>query len=176
MSKIKLYIAATLDGYIADSSGSVDWLMNYPNPDKNDFGYQEFYNSIDKVLIGRTTYEQVLRFADEYVYKDKSTVVFSRNKEFKIKTENSTLYDDVNTQVINKIKEEAEKDIWLVGGGKLVADMLDLKAIDEMILFIFPVILGKGIRLFPESNIEQSFELKLNKSHSNGVVELHYSK
>ena len=68
MPKIKLYIAATIDGFIAREDGSLDWLNNHPNPDQLDYGYADFMSRIDTVIMGRKTYEEVLGFGVEWPY------------------------------------------------------------------------------------------------------------
>ncbi|WP_269848941.1 dihydrofolate reductase family protein [Methanosarcina horonobensis] len=78
--RIKLYIACSLDGYIARKDGSIDWLIEYENNSETDYGYSEFYASIGTVLMGRKTYEQVLGFGD-WPYGEKKTYVFTRQKE-----------------------------------------------------------------------------------------------
>ena len=80
MPRIKLYIATSLDGFIARENGSIDWLTKYENNPETDYGYSEFYASIGKVLMGRKTYEQALGFG-EWPYREKKSYVFTRQKE-----------------------------------------------------------------------------------------------
>ncbi|MHB8102526.1 MAG: dihydrofolate reductase family protein [Methanosarcina sp.] len=80
MPRIKLYIATSLDGFIARENGSIDWLTKYENNPETDYGYSEFYASIGKVLMGRKTYEQALEFG-EWPYREKKSYVFTRQKE-----------------------------------------------------------------------------------------------
>ena len=89
MRKIKLFIASSLDGYIAKENGSVSWL-----PENADSGYGPFYSSIDTVLMGKKTYEQILTFG-KYPYKDKTSYVFTRNTNQKKKDENVEFTSDI---------------------------------------------------------------------------------
>lgn len=176
MSNITLYIASSLDGYIADKNGSVVWLEEIPNPDKTDYGYTDFLKEIDTVVMGRTTYEQVLRFGDEWPYADQHTVVVSSDKSYEPRTQNTTVLSTLHRSVIEKLRSQSTKGIWLVGGGQLVSAFLKIHAIDRMLLFIMPMMLGCGIRLFPEESPTRSFDLKSVKNYNSGVVLLDYLK
>jgi len=165
MTKILVYIASSLDGYIAREDGSIDWL-----PESSESSYDKFYKSIDTVIMGRTTYDQVLTFG-EYPYKDKKSFVFTR----------TTKNNDDNVEFVSDVEKfvkdgfpGAGKNIWLVGGGKLIASFLKLGVVYEIITTVIPVLLGKGIPLF--QNIENETKLELVKTEKHGqFVDLHYS-
>jgi len=164
MTKILVYIASSLDGYIAREDGSVDWL-----PESSESSYDAFYKSVDTVIMGKTTYDQVLTFG-EYPYKDKKSFVFSRtsmNNDEKIE-----FVSDVEKFVKDGFPGAGE-NIWLVGGGKLIASFLKLGVVDEIITTVIPVLLGKGVPLF--QNIEDETKLELVKTEKYGqLVDLHY--
>ena len=176
MSKIQLYIASSLDGFIAREHGELDWLDNLPNPDKSDYGYAKFYKEVSTVLMGRKTYKEILGFDVEYPYKNCKSYVFSSNQTYQVETQNTFLVNCLDKNFIRKIKKENQKNIWVVGGGKLIASLVSLGAIDEMILFIAPIILGKGIRLLSECPLETKLELCETQFFSNGMVKLMYRK
>jgi dihydrofolate reductase len=164
MGKIILYIASSLDGYIARENGDVDWL-----PTNTDSGYDNFYKSIDTVIMGKKTYDQILTFGD-YPYKGKKSYVFTRN---------DSLTKDENVEFVSNIEEfsrnlvSSKGNIWLVGGSELFSAFLEHKLVDEIILSIIPTVLGKGIPLF--QNINQEANLKLIKTTGySGFVELTY--
>ena len=165
MRKIKLFIASSLDGYIAKEDGGVDWL-----PDNADSGYDEFYKTIDAVIMGRKTYEQVLTFG-AYPYGDKKSYIF---------TSNSNRNKDENVEFVSKIDEFTKElisspgeDIWLVGGAEIISSFLNSGFVDEIIISIVPIILGKGISLF--KNIQKDTNLELVKTTQyEKLVELHY--
>jgi dihydrofolate reductase len=164
MGTIILYIASSLDGYIARENGDVDWL-----PINTDSGYDNFYKSIDTVIMGKKTYDQILTFGD-YPYKGKKSYVFTRN---------DSLTKDENVEFASNVEEfsrnlvSSKGNIWLVGGSELFSAFLEHKLVDEIILSIIPTVLGKGIPLF--QNINQEANLKLiKKTEYSGFVELTY--
>jgi len=165
MRKIKLFIACSLDGYIAKEDGSVNWL-----PENTDSGYDQFYSSIDTVLMGQKTYEQILTFG-KYPYKDKISYVFSRNPNQK-KDENVEFTSEVE-EFTKKLVSSSGKDIWLVGGSEIASIFVNLKFVDELILSVIPVVLTKGIPLF--KNIKEEIKLELIKTTEYPkLVELSY--
>ena len=164
MTKILVYIASSLDGYIARENGDIDWL-----PESSESSYDTFYKSIDTVIMGKTTYDQVLTFG-EYPYKDKKSFVFTRTN--KNNDENVEFVSDVEKFVKDGFSG-AGGNIWLVGGAKIIASFLKLGVVDEIITTIIPVLLGKGIPLF--RNIENETKLELVKIERYGqLVDLHY--
>lgn len=172
---IILYIASSLDGYIARNNGEVDWLMGSSGDENIDLGFDNFYNSIDTVVMGRTTYEQVINELSPgtWVYEGKKCYVATTRKD---ESDNSNrvefVVDDV-TGFIKKLKREQGKDIWLVGGGKLIDQFIKKDIIDKYIITIIPTILGDGIPLFIGENPE--IKLKLIGTRTvDGMVELTY--
>jgi dihydrofolate reductase len=176
MSKIKLYIATSLDGFIARPDGSLDWLESLPNPNQIDHGYHDFYASIGVVIMGRSTYEEILGFGVPWPYSNCTSYVVTQNKNYKLSTPDTELLAGIDKGVIRSIQEVQTKDIWLVGGGKIITEFLNLQLIDEMILSIAPVILGSGIPLFPGVTRETSFKLVGAEKFETGIVNLFYSR
>jgi dihydrofolate reductase len=176
MRKIKLYIASSLDSYIASENGSIDWLFS-----DADYGYTKFYDSIDTIFVGRKTYEQSLTF-EEYPYKGKKVYVFTHKAEIEKKKKKKKISDveyidnDIPEFVRGLIQQSSvgNKDIWLLGGGEIVSIFLNAYLIDEIILSIHPIILGKGVPLF--KNIKKHVNLQLLESISfeSGLMQLHY--
>jgi len=164
MPKIIVYIATSLDGYIAREDGSIDWL-----PESAESGYDAFYKSIDAVIMGKTTYDQVLTFG-EYPYKDKKSFVFTTTNQKK--NENVEFVSDVNKFVKDGFNGMG-KNIWLVGGAQIITSFLKQKAVDEIIVTIIPVILGKGLPLFKNTGNEIKLELIKTKKYAQ-LVDLHY--
>lgn len=174
MKKIKLYIAASIDGYIAGSDGDLDWLTEFPNPEKNDYGYKDFFESIDTVIMGGCTYRDILGMDVLWPYRDKRTYVVTRNPLSA--KENIHFITENMTATFSQLKQEDGKDIWLVGGGKLTTMLLNQDLVDEMIIIYIPVILGDGILLFPDKPKESQWRLKDTVSYKNGVVQVSYMK
>lgn len=115
MKRIKVYITASLDSYIARPDGDLDWLTKYPIASEINYGYHEFYASIDTVIMGGRTYRELLCMDILWPYKDKQTYVVSHGI-----TETNENIEFITKDIIKKVSElqnEEGKDIWLVGGG-----------------------------------------------------------
>jgi len=176
MAKIRLYIAASLDGFIARKDGSLDWLTDLTNPDQSDYGYGAFISEIDTVLMGRKTYDEILSFGVEWPYGNCSSYILSRSEDLKITTPNTQQLGTLDNAAIRGLKTKSKADLWLVGGGSLISEFLNLEAIDEIMLCVIPVILGSGIPLFPFNPKETALELTGSKVYSSGAVMLTYAK
>lgn len=149
MREVILYIATSLDGYIADENGSVDWLEAFPNPDQVDYGYNEFYQEIDTILMGRKSYEQIMGFDVEFPFSDKKNYVFTRSTDKQGDKHAKYISADA-ADFVSSLKKKAGKEIWLLGGAGLNTTLLEHKLIDRMIITQTPILLGKGIPLFHE--------------------------
>lgn len=159
----------SLDGYIARRDGSVDWLDKF-NSSGEDYGYYEFFDSIETVLMGSSTYRQILDFG-EFPYKGKNCFVFSsKNKKAK---HVEFINADVR-QFLQNLKVKENEKIWLVGGANLANQFIKHNLIDEYILFTMPVLLGSGIKLFDKTNQELPLLLKKTETFKSGVIESHY--
>lgn len=173
MRRIILYLASSLDGKIAKADGSVEWLESIPAPEDGDYGYADFYKSIDTTIQGYSTYDQIIRWGIDFPYADKKNYVVTRKEGLK-KTEHVEFISSNHIEFIKQLKLESGKDIWLVGGGQLNGMLLEAKLIDEIQLFIMPILLTNGIDMFAASADEWPLQLNRSKVHTNGVVELHY--
>lgn len=168
MRKVVLYIAISLDGYIARRSGEIDWLFS-----DQDYGYTKFLGAVDTIVMGRKTYEQVLRFG-EYPYKGLECFVYSR--KLVGRNENVSFVSEPPASFITKLKQRPGKDIWLVGGAELASECVKHDLIDEYIISVHPIILGQGIQLFPPPLPELWLELIDAESFSSGLVQLSYQR
>lgn len=176
MRKIKLYIAVSLDGYIATPDGGVEWLNQFQISKNEDYGYKEIYQSIDTILMGGRTYRDIVGFGCEWPYKDKTTYIVSRNNVNLTPAEQVYFITDHVTGNVEKLKESTGKDIWLVGGGELVSMLLDANQIDEMHLCYLPIVLGQGISLFPNNPKETIWKLVGSKSFLSGAISITYTR
>lgn len=168
MARVILYIATSLDGYIADKEGKVDWLFH-----DADYGYKSFYDGVGQLLMGRTTYDQVLGFGDWPYAGKKTTVLTHRQAQPK---QNVEFREGKVSEIVPELCSATEGHLWLVGGAQLVAELQHGGLIDEYIISQHPIILGQGISLFEH---EQSFDrTKLSLSSvqkfDSGLVQLHY--
>jgi len=168
--KITYYVAASIDGFIAKTDGSVDWL---PQPEQGveDYGYTTFYQSVDALVMGRVTYEQVLSFGD-WPYPDKPVLVLS-GQSITADQDNVMLYAGIS-ELADKIYQFGYKHIWLVGGGKTASTFLQAGLLDELIVTYIPVALGSGISLFSEPAAETEMEIINSTDYPTGVVQITY--
>ena len=169
MRKIKLYIASSIDGYIAYSDGGLDWLTDYPITPESNYGYDAFFESIDTVIMGGRTFRDILNMDMVYPYKDKLSHIITRNKNSQTDIANVQFLSDNIIETIASLKEQQGKDIWLVGGGEIISMLLDSNLVDEIIITYIPKILGDGIPLFPKMKVESKWKLLNSKSYDNGV-------
>lgn len=173
MRKIKLYIASSLNGKIARADGSVDWLESIPNPEKSDYGYQDFYASIDSTIQGYRTYAQILSWDIAFPYKGKKNYVFTRNPDHQ-DTEDVSFISENHLSFTEQLKRGKGGDIWLIGGGQINTLLLNAGLVDELFLFLMPIILPDGLDLFAETPLESQLQLLTSKNYPGGVVENHY--
>ena len=172
--RISVFIATSLDGFIARPDGDVSWLDGYePMGEGEDGGYGEFFNAIDVMVMGRGTFEKVLTF--DWPYGDKPiTIMSSSLTEVPEKLKASVRIDSAAPQqLLKKLETEGYRHIYL-DGGKVIQSFLQEGLVDDMTLTIIPVLLGRGIPLF--SPLEKDVKLKLLKSRSwkNGFTQSNY--
>ncbi|MDF1697350.1 MAG: dihydrofolate reductase family protein [Saprospiraceae bacterium] len=174
MKKIKLYIAISLNGKVAKMDGGVEWLETVPNPEGTDYGYASFYDSIDTTIQGSKTYNQILSWDIEFPYKGKTNYVLTTQSTY-VDTEDVTFLSENHVEVIKELKKGKGKDIWLIGGGKANSMLLDAGLVDEIIVFVMPIILENGIDVTATLMKDVPLKLSSTKSYKNGVVEMIYT-
>lgn len=169
-SKIVLFIAESLDGYIATNEESLEWL--FKTEGEGDAGYSEFYETVDTVIMGRRTYDWIIHQENEnFPYKDKRCYVFSTTS-----TGTNEFVEFINEDIVHftkRIKENSEGNIWIVGGGELLQFFMKEKLVDELIITIAPTLIGRGIPLFRENDFETDLILKDVKQF-NQFAQLYY--
>lgn len=175
MRKVVLYIALSLDGYIADSSGGIDWLNGQDETYKGDYGYSEFAASIDTVVMGYTTYYQLVTELSPDSWPNTGMISYVLTHRDIADTHEIKFVNQSATELLASLKKQEGKSIWICGGANMVAPFIEHDLIDEYHLSIMPVLLGKGIRLFGEQ--ANRVELRLISMTSvNGVVECIYHR
>ena len=179
MPEVILYVATSLDGYIARPDGAVDWLDDIGDPAEGpdaDYGYSDFFAGVGVVLMGRVTYEQLLSFGVEYPYPGTRGYVFSSTRAGERDQYVEFVDGDDMAAFVTLQKETSDKNIWLIGGGQLVQEFLRLDLVDRIELFIQPVILGAGIPLFPPPTPQVNLTLVASRSYDRGMVQLTYRR
>jgi dihydrofolate reductase len=167
-----VHIATSADGYIARPDGDLEWLTSRPAP-KGFYGMDAFTKSIDTKVLGRKTYEASLRLGAKFDTKH-PTVVFSRHAP---PADVPSGVEFVSTAIgpfVSRLREQPGKNIWLMGGGDIIASFLDAQAIDEFVISVIPAFLGDGIPLIARRHRHVPLDLHSVERFEDGVVQLHY--
>ena len=177
--KIIVYIATSADGFIARKDGAVDWL-DRPAPKGEDYGMAAFYKSIDVILYGRKTYDTAVKFVSEglEIPDDGSNMrnyVFSRRRPPKKVLPGFEFVKEPIKKFTKRLRAQKGKDIWMMGGGGIIASFLDEGQIDEFIIHVIPTFIGEGIPLIAPRHRTVPLKLLSTKKYSDGVVKLHYA-
>lgn len=170
-----VYVAMSLDGFIAKKDGSVDWLDEIPNPLGIDYGFSEFMERTDALVMGRNTYEKVLSFK-VWPYKKKVFVLSNSLKEVDIslKDKASIVKGDLK-KIISTLNNEGYNSLY-IDGGVTVQSFLEQDLIDEIIITNIPVILGSGIPLFSDKGKMLKIKHCSSCVFENGLVQSRYIK
>lgn len=175
MRKSVLYIAASLDGYIADTAGGVNWLDGDGSQTGGDAGFSQFLDTVNSILVGHTTYRQVVTelTPGRWEYGGRQTYVFTHRT---LAPENGVVFTAEDpVSLLHRLQEEPGKDIWICGGASVVNALIEADAIDVYHITIIPVVLGNGIPLF--TNHPRAVPLTLLRAEtSNGMAGLVYER
>ncbi|MHA1936688.1 MAG: dihydrofolate reductase family protein [Candidatus Thorarchaeota archaeon] len=170
-----VYIATSLDGFIATSDGGLDWLEEIPNPERSDYGYAEFMSGIDAIVMGRNTFEKVLTF-DFWPY-DKPVFVPSKGKvDVPKELENQVKTVTGNPkELVGQLKELGHQNLY-IDGGITIQGFLEEDLIDEMIITRVPVLLGNGIPLFGSLARRLHFNHKRTEILNDALTKSYYRR
>ena len=175
MSNI-VFIATSLDGYIADKDGGLDWLQSIPNPENLDMGYVDLIDRIDAFVMGRKTFEKVCSFDCDWPY---SKQVFVLSNSIKSIPEGydgkAELVKGSLSDVIEALHQKGHKNLY-IDGGVTIQSFLKQDLIDEMIITVIPILLGGGTRLFGELSKPMEFEQVKAATFLNAIVQNHYRR
>lgn len=175
MRKVILYIAMSLDGYIADSAGSVDWLNDQDSAGEDEDTYADLMKAVDTVVMGWNTYHQITTelSPDQWVYSTLTSYVITHRAL--PSTENIRFVQEDPCGVIRKLRQEPGRGIWICGGAGIIQPLVRAGMIDEFHIAIIPTILGSGLRLWEENGEEIRLQWVQAQSY-NGITELVYTR
>lgn len=175
MSKVVLYIASSIDGYIAGPKGELDWLNAIEAPKEGDYGYSDLLNRTNVIIMGRKSYDMIIGFGIDWPYPEHKSYVITTDSKYTSSTPNTEIISTNVNEFITQLKLNNDKDIWLMGGGKLISHFLMENLLDEMILTSVPVMLGNGISLFPSSPKGSNWSLLKSEVFETGLVNNTYT-
>ena len=172
----KVFIARSLDGYIADREGGLDWLYAVPNPEQVDLGYESFIKGVDAIVMGRNTFETVCSFDMEWPYNKPVFVLSSSLKSVpeKLKTKVDLLRGSPR-EVLQQIHLKGYIRLY-IDGGKTVQHFLQEDLIDEMVITTIPILLGAGIPLFGELPVAMEFKHAWSRLYLDALVQDCYKR
>ena len=170
--KVIVHIATSADGYIARSDGDLEWLTSRPAP-KGFYGMDAFMRSIDTKVLGRKTYAVSRRIGATFDSENRH-IVFSRHPPPADAPSGAEFVSEAIGPFVSRLREQPGKDIWLMGGGEIIASFLDARAIDEFIISVVPVFIGDGIPLMARRHRIVPLNLCSVDRFEDGVVQLHY--
>lgn len=176
--KISVYIATSVDSFIARENGDIDWLHNSGHGEVeqgDDFGYEAFMSSVDALVMGRNTYEKVLSFGGEWPYGEKPVFVLT--------TQGITIPEKISKtvaslsgsprEIVRKLKEFGHRHIYL-DGGVTIQKFLETGLVDELIITKIPILIGSGIPLFGPLSKDVKLKHIETQSYQNGFVQNRY--
>lgn len=172
----RVFIATSLDGYIADVEGRVDFLDTFPMPDGDQMGYDLLMNAIDAILMGRKSFETVLGFGIDWPYT-KPVFVWSETLQSVPEglASKVVLVRGTARDVRSAIREKGFEHLY-VDGGKTIQSFLAEDLIDHMTITTIPVLLGGGVSLFGSIDHMLAFRCVESKVYENGVVQNEFER
>lgn len=171
-----VYLGCSLDGFIARKDGAVDFLDAVdPAPEDEDYGWHDYISGIDALIMGRNSYDMVLGFGQWHYGNRKVMVLTTRDIEIPDFIEGEIIpFEGKPEDAIAHMNGLGCENIY-VDGGKVVQDFINAELVDELIITIVPIIIGEGIPLFANINVEKRLDLKNVTKYDNGLLSLHYS-
>lgn len=170
--KVIVHIGTSADGYIARPDGDLEWLTSRPAP-KGFYGMNAFMKSVDTKVLGRKTYEESLKLGATFTSTSRS-IVFSRQPPPVDAPSGVEFVSEAVGSYVSRLREQPGKDIWLMGGGEVIASFLDAQAIDEFVIGMAPVFIGEGIPLIAPRHRHVLLELLASERFDDGLVQLRY--
>lgn len=175
MRKLSLFIATSLDGYIAQANDDLSFLKMVEK-EGEDYGYAEFTDTIDTLIIGRKTYDYVVKAIGSSHYDNGERTVYVITRSQRPSVGKTVFYTGDPGELVRRLKAEEGKNIYCDGGAEVIDALLKQDLVDEMIISIVPVLLGNGIRLFKDGRPEMPLELVQSKTFDTGLTQVHYRR
>lgn len=173
MRQLSLFIAMSLDGYIAQPNDDLSFLK-IVEKEGEDYGYPAFIANVDTFIMGRKTYDYVVREMGASHYDNGERDVYVITRTSKPDSGRTKFFSGDLAELVKKLKTENGKTIYCDGGAEVIHELLKQDLIDEMTISIIPVLVGDGTRLFKDGRPEQGLELIEVKSFDTGLTQLHY--
>ncbi len=171
--KVVLYIAVSLDGYIAKPNDDLGFL-SIVEQEGQDYGYADFVKTVDAVILGRKTYDKIIAMGFDFPHADKDTYIITRTSKPTVGT--VKFYTGDLKSLVHNLKSKDGKNIYCDGGAEIVHELLKDELIDEFIISIIPILLGNGTKLFKDGRPEQTLILVSSKQFKKGLTQLHYKR
>lgn len=172
----KVFIATSLDGYIADQNGGLDWLHSIPNPNQDDMGYLPFMDEVDALIMGRTTFETVMAFDCDWPYTKPVFVLSTSLSQIpESHQEKAFLLKGSHTDVLEQVHAKGYHSLY-IDGGSTIQGFLKEDLIDDMIITTIPILLGGGSSLFGDLAQPLNFEYVSNNVFLEKVPQIRYKR
>lgn len=175
MRTLSIFIAASLDGYIATADEDLSFLKSVEK-EGEDYGYRDFIINVDTIIVGRKTYDWVCREMGSSHYDNGKRKVYVITRTPRPDVGSVQFYTGSLPELIKQLKVSDGKNIYCDGGSEIIHELLKNDLIDEFIISVIPVLLGNGIRLFKDERTELQLELIKAQSYDTGLVQLHYKR
>lgn len=167
--RFRVYIAQSLDGFIASPDGSIDWLDPFPGAA---FGFDDFIEGVQTIIMGRTSYDQV-RSLGPWPYEGSGTFVLT-SRPFTPEREDITCWTDGLPRLVEEIDRKGDDDVWIMGGATTIGALLDLGRVDQVEVFVLPLLIGSGVPLHA-AHEPRALRLLSAEPLAHGVVKLTYA-
>jgi dihydrofolate reductase len=168
-ARCSVFIATTLDGFIARPGGAMDWLSLVERPGE-DYGYRAYFASVDTLVIGRKTYEAALGF-DTWPYEGKRTVVMTTTQP--LQKHGESTYDGPPEALVDRLTTEGARHVY-VDGGAVIRLFVAAGLISDLTISVVPVLLGEGIPLWGKLGRDVRLDLVESRAFPSGLVQLAY--
>lgn len=168
-----MYIASSVDGFIAGPDDDLSWLPPIPTEPGQDFGYGAFMAEVGALLMGRRTFDVVLGFGGEWPYGERPVLVTTHRPLPSAPASVQAVSGSIDELIAKALAAADGRDVY-IDGGALIRQALDAELIDELIVTVIPMILGAGLPLFAGAQQRHALELVEHTAYEGGLISLRY--